>query len=225
MYTLSIIYNDCPVYADFCYNSLHIKISEEQFRYAPVAQLDRALVFGTSCWGFESLRAYVSLIMSNCSINLANPNISYIIKMMKLTEKVLKDSIQIDDQFGDILNISDKKVLASFSHENPFSLIPDLDRDSIDEYFESKGIKYFSTPPWVADGHFLGLTIYWEVGSLQKVLDKNKDVLEKYMWPTEERAFAMKVNVTIASSTEQPELYKLIAMLILSFWKQKNNLL
>lgn len=29
--------------------------------YAPVAQLDRALVFGTRCWGFELLQVHQNI--------------------------------------------------------------------------------------------------------------------------------------------------------------------
>ncbi len=39
---------------------------------APVAQLDRASVFGTEGWGFESLRAYHSCANAQPSFFIAN---------------------------------------------------------------------------------------------------------------------------------------------------------
>ena len=37
--------------------------------YAPVAQLDRASVFGTEGWGFESLRAYFETQISDSDVS------------------------------------------------------------------------------------------------------------------------------------------------------------
>ncbi len=39
------------------YSSMCAAEDKSQIEYAPLAQLDRALVYGTKGWGFDSLRA------------------------------------------------------------------------------------------------------------------------------------------------------------------------
>lgn len=128
-----------------------------------------------------------------------------------LTDQVLLESISIDAQFGHILAISDEKPVASFGQENPFSLIPDLDPASVDNYFAAKGIEYFSTPPWVADGQFAGLTVFWKKDRLQQLINENIDLVKRSMWPTNAHDFGMKLNTGIAKRDEDPEMYKFIA--------------
>lgn len=133
--------------------------------------------------------------------------------MQTLTLELLKNSGEIDDQFTDLENLVENpnKVLASFGHENPFSLIPELDQNSVQKFLQDHDIDSYSTPPWVTDGQFLGLTVFWKKAALQKIINANLELLTKSMWPRDARGFGMKVNTTLVNAEQNPELYGLIA--------------
>ena len=125
----------------------------------------------------------------------------------------LKD---LDDYYlNDIIKLveNDKKLVASIGEENPFANLTTEQQSEIAEVFKEKGIKTYSTKPYVRPGQFKGLTIYWKPKELQKALDENIKILEKSFVPRISDDFAVCICHNSFTFEEYPDLFKFISIL------------
>ena len=133
--------------------------------------------------------------------------------MTKLTRHVIEELVSKNSDYQDLLDLEDEpqKLIATFGREHLFEEVTDLAPASIEEYYANLNIHLYSTPPWVVDGQYGGLTILWKQMALQAKLDENMELLEQNFFPKTAEHFAMRVCHTLVDAEKCPEMYRFIA--------------